>query len=120
MGGEQETPIMKIMKHTTTNTALTTASASTNATDAFFAEQIDLHHEARLQALEVITRFLIWIAEGSNLQARGVRATIALYCVRPDLIDNITLEKIGQKAGITKQAAYKLAHEFRLSVGLVS
>lgn len=108
-------------KHTT-NTVLTAAPASANAAvpDAFFADETDPAREARAQALEVITRLLIWIAESGDMRSRGFRATIALYCVRPDLIGGITLEKIGGMAGATKQAAHKLAREFRLSMGLVS
>ena len=74
--------------------------------------------EARKQALEVITRLLIWIAEADGMRVRGLRATIALHCVRPDLIGGITLEKIGGDAGVSKQAAHKLAREFRLGMGL--
>jgi hypothetical protein len=64
-----------------------------------------------------ITRLLIWIAEGANTQSRGARATVALHCVRPDLIGNITLWQIGDMAGISKQAAHTLARGFRVSIG---
>jgi hypothetical protein len=40
--------------------------------------------------------------------------------VRPDLINGITLDKIGDQSGITKQAAQKLANDFRLCMGLIS
>jgi hypothetical protein len=101
-------------KHTTS----TTAPATPATPDAFFAEEADITLEARKQALEVITRLLIWIAEADGMRVRGLRATIALHCVRPDLIGGITLEKIGDDAGISKQAAHKLAREFRLGMGL--
>ena len=107
------------MKTTTTkHTTSTTAPVTPATSDAFFAEEADLTLEARKQALEVITRLLIWIAEADGMRVRGLRATIALHCVRPDLIGGITLEKIGDDAGISKQAAHKLAREFRLGMGL--
>ena len=119
------------MKNTTrtNNTALrainaapakAAALANKNAVsdDAFFAEESDIANEARRQAVEVITRFLIWIAEGANAHNRETRTTIALYCVRPDLIGSPTLEQVGHTAGISEQAACKLAHDFRVSMGL--
>ena len=107
------------MKTTTTkHTTSTTAPVTPAPSDAFFAEEADITLEARKQALEVITRLLIWIAEADVMRVRGLRATIALHCVRPDLIGGVTLEKIGDDAGISKQAAHKLAREFRLGMGL--
>lgn len=104
------------------STALTTTAAAPSckavfSDDAFFAEETDTATEARRQALEVITRVLIWIAEGTNAPSREVRATVALYCVRPDLIGCPTLEQIGHAAGISGQAAHKLAQNFRASMG---
>ena len=62
--------------------------------DSFFAEPVDSRQEARFLTLEVVSRLFIWMAEGSSLEERGVRATVALYCVRPDLISEATLEEI--------------------------
>jgi hypothetical protein len=126
MAGELNQLIMKsTIKHSSKHascTARTAAldSANARASDAFFADETDPAREARKQALEVIARLLIWIAEAEDMQRRGFRATIALYCVRPDLIGGMTLEKIGGMAGTTKQAAHKLARDFRLGMGLVS
>jgi hypothetical protein len=90
----------------------------TNTTnDSFFAAPLDPQSEARALALEVLCRLFIWMAEGSNLEERGLRATVALYCVRPDLIDQATLEEIGDRAGRTRQAVHKLADNFRNSTG---
>ena len=90
----------------------------TNTTDdSFFAAPLDPQQEARALAQEVLCRLFIWIAEGLNLEDRGLRATVALYCVRPDLIDNATLEEIGDRAGRTRQAVHKLADSFRHSTG---
>ncbi len=84
---------------------------------AFFAEPIDPRHEARALATEVIRRLLIWMADGRTLEERGLRASVALYCIRPDLIDGITLEQIGTLAGCSRQAVHKLAGSFKETTG---
>lgn len=88
--------------------------------DLFFLEPAAPQAEARLQASEAMSRLLIWLADAPTLKTRGVRATVALYCVRPDLIDGATLERIGELAGITRQAVHKVAENFRFSLGLKS
>ncbi|MEO6003431.1 MAG: hypothetical protein ABIZ04_01710 [Opitutus sp.] len=85
-----------------------------NTDDSFFATPLDPQAEARALALEVLCRLFIWMAEA------GLRATVALYCVRPDLIDHATLEQIGDRAGRTRQAVHKLADSFRHSTGFAS
>lgn len=77
--------------------------------DSFFAEPVDSQAEARLLALEVVCRLLIWMAEGASLDERGVR---------PDLIGETTLEEIGHVAGRSKQAVHQLADSFRETTGL--
>ncbi|MDP3072362.1 MAG: hypothetical protein Q8N18_18870 [Opitutaceae bacterium] len=89
-------------------------------TDSFFAEPLDPRKEARALALEVICRLFIWMAEASSLDERGVRATVALYCVRPDLIDEATLEEIGDSSGRCRQAVHQLAESFRETTGFAS
>jgi hypothetical protein len=79
--------------------------------DSFFAAPVDPKQEARFLALEVVCRLLVWMAEAASLDERGVRATVALYCVRPDLINEATLEEIGHVAGRTKQAVRGCHHE---------
>lgn len=89
-----------------------------NTTESsFFAEPVDPRVEARELALEVVRRLLIWMAEGVTLEDRGLRASVALYCIRPDLIDCATLEEIGELAGRSRQAVYKVADSFRLTTG---
>lgn len=88
--------------------------------DSLFAEPHDPRPEARLLTLEVISRLLIWMAEGSSLHERGVRATVALYCIRPDLINEATLEEIGHLAGRSRQAVHQLADSFRETTGMAS
>ena len=90
-----------------------------NNDDLFFTEPADPKQEARFLALEVISRLLIWMAEGESLEERGVRATVVLYCVRPDLIGESTLEEIGHTAGRSKQAVHQLAESFRETTGYV-
>ncbi|RRJ96386.1 hypothetical protein Ga0100231_021130 [Opitutaceae bacterium TAV4] len=90
-----------------------------NNDDSFFEEPADPKQEARFLALEVISRLLIWMAEADSLEERGVRATVVLYCVRPDLIGDSTLEEIGHTAGRSKQAVHQLAESFRETTGYV-
>lgn len=88
--------------------------------DTFFTEPLDPQREARLLAAEALCRLLIWMAEGPNLEERGLRATVALYCVRPDLINGATLEQIGDRSGRSRQAVHKLATSFRATTGFES
>lgn len=88
------------------------------SSDPFFAEPIDPRAEARALTLEVTCRLLIWMADAPTLEDRGLRASVALYCIRPDLIDGATLERLGALSGRTRQAVHKLARNFRLTVGL--
>lgn len=87
---------------------------------AFFAEPLDPRHEARALALEAIYRVLLWMADAPSLEDRGLRTSVALYCISPDLVDGATLEHIGELSGRTRQAVHQLADDFRGSVGLVS
>lgn len=86
--------------------------------DSFFAEPIDARREARHLSLETICRFLLWTADAPTLEDRGLRTSVALYCIRPDLIDGATLEQIGETTGRTRQHVHKLAENFRFSIGL--
>jgi len=88
--------------------------------DSFFVEALDPRLEARELALEVLRRVLIWMADAPTLADRGLRTSVALYCIRPDLIDGQTLEQIGTRAGRTRQAVHKLADSFRCTIGLES
>lgn len=85
--------------------------------DSFFDEPIDPRREARAQALDFVGRLLIWLADAPTLEDRGLRASVALYCIRPDLIDGATLERIGDISGRSRQAVHKLAGSFRLATG---
>lgn len=91
-----------------------------NTDQSFFDEPIDPRVEARALALEVICRLLIWIADAATVEARGLRATVALYCIRPDLLNGATLEKIGEASGLSRQGVFKLAADFRETTGLQS
>ena len=85
--------------------------------DSFFVEPVDPQQEARALALEVVCRLFIWIAEGATLEDRGLRSTVALYCVRPDLINQATLQEIGDLSGRSRQAVHQLAESFRATTG---
>lgn len=90
----------------------------TSPEDTFFADPVDPRVEARELSLEVVRRLLLWMADARTLRERGVRATVALYCIRPDLINGATLEDIGERAGCTRQAVFKLVDSFRLTTGI--
>lgn len=96
-----------------------TASA-TPESNAFFADPVDPCVEGRALGLEVITHLLLWMSDAPTLESRGLRATVALYCVRPDLIDGLTFDQIGELAGCTPQAVHKLANDFRANTGMQS
>lgn len=85
--------------------------------DPFFSDAPNPEHEAEQAALEILRRLLVWMAEGPTLEDRGLRASVALYCIRPDLIDDATLERIGNIAGCSKQAVHQLTESFRLTTG---
>ena len=88
--------------------------------NSFFSEPVDPKQEAHFLASEVVCRLLIWMSEAASLEERGVRATVALYCMRPDLITEATLEEIGHMAGRSRQAVHQLADSFRETTGMVS
>ncbi len=88
--------------------------------NSFFSESVDPKQEAHFLASEVVCRLLIWMSEAASLEERGVRATVALYCIRPDLINEATLEEIGHMAGRSRQAVHQLADSFRETTGMVS
>ena len=84
----------------------------------FFSEPADPKKEGLAMATHVICRLLVWMADGRTLEARGLRTCVALFCIRPDLIDDATLEGIGTLAGCSRQAVHKLTVEFRETTGL--
>ena len=88
--------------------------------DLFFADPVDPRVEARALALEVVCRLLLWMADAPTLEDRGLRTSVALYCVRPDLINEATLEEVGHVAGRSKQAVHQLADSFRETTGMPS
>jgi hypothetical protein len=60
----------------------------------------------------VLSRTFVWVADGSTLEQVGLRATVVLYCIRPDLIGGQSLEEIGLRAGCTRQAIEHLVADF--------
>ena len=91
-----------------------------NNNDSFFTEPVDAQQAGRFVALEVISRLMIWITEADSLEERGVRTTVVLFCVRPDLIKEQTLDEIGEVSGRSRQAVHQLADSFRATTGLQS
>ena len=88
--------------------------------DSFFTDSVDPQVEARALALEVICRLLLWMADGRKTEDRGLRASVALYCVRPDLVNGETLERLGRRTGRTRQQVHRLLESFRHATGLKS
>lgn len=69
------------------------------------------------RATEVIRHLLIWIADAPTMLERGLRASVALSCLRPDLQDYATLAQLGDEAGRGAARVQQLANEFRLLMG---
>lgn len=88
------------------------------AADPFFNEPTNPQQYAWGMATEVACRLLIWMADGRTLHERGLRTSVALYCIRPDLLEGATLEQIGTLAGCSRQAVHKLAGAFRQTTGM--
>ena len=89
----------------------------TKDADPFFGEEYDAQATARAIARAVLSRVLIWLADSPTLEDRGLRATVCLYCVRPELIDGATLEEIGEATGRTRQWVHALVESFRHTTG---
>lgn len=76
---------------------------------------LTLDHEDRAM-LKAMPEFWAWLCmpgRRAKLSAIGHRTLAALYVMRPDLIDGIPLESLGQYSGVTRQALSKLVTEFR-------
>ena len=86
----------------------------------FFALPVDPCLEARAMLLESISRVFIWVADAATLEERGVRASVVLFCVRPDLIPETPMEELGERVGLSFHRIAQLAEEFRLTTGLES
>jgi hypothetical protein len=88
--------------------------------DTFFNDPTDARKETRDLLAEALSQLLIWMADAPTLEDRGLRVTVCLYCVRPDLINGATMEQIGYQSGRTQQHVYNLARSFRLTTGFRS
>jgi hypothetical protein len=73
--------------------------------------------EAHALATEVIRRLLVWMADAPTLLDRGLRATVALHCLRPDLLGAPTFARIGDESGRSPSRVHRLAGEFRVLMG---
>ena len=87
-------------------------------TNSFFSEPRSPQQIGLEMATEVAIRLLIWMADGRTLHERGLRTSVAIYCIRPDLLEGATLEQIGMLAGCSRQAVHKLAGAFRQTTGM--
>jgi len=75
-----------------------------------FLEPLPNGHKSPRRTCEVLSR-------SSTLEQVGLRATVVLYCIRPDLIGGQSLEEIGLQAGCTRQAVKHLVADFRYTFG---
>lgn len=91
-----------------------------NNDSLFFAEPLNHQKEARDALITVICRVFVWITDAPTLADRGLRASVVLYCVRPDLIDGDTLQEIADQAGYTRQLVHQLVCRFRRHTRLQS
>jgi hypothetical protein len=88
--------------------------------DSSLTDHFDPIQAAGNLLAEAISRVLVWVVDAPTMKDRGLRMTVVLFCVRPDLINGATLQEIGETAGRTKQHVHKLAEEFRITTGLKS
>ena len=65
-----------------------------------FLEPLPKSSESPRRICEVLSRTFVWIADGSTLEQVGLRATVVLYCIRPDLIGGQSLEEIGLRLSL--------------------
>lgn len=89
----------------------------TPETDPWLHASEEACDEARELAGEVIRGMLVWIADAPTMIDRGLRATVALHCLRPDLIGSPTLDRIGDEAARRRQHVHALAQQFKLLMG---
>ncbi len=66
---------------------------------------------------EVLSRTFGWVAEGSTVEQKGLRASIVLYCIRADLIGATTLEELGALVGFPQSAVGHLVADFCHTIG---
>lgn len=71
---------------------------------------------ANERAAETLCRVFAWVADAPTMLDRGLRATIVLNCLRPDLLGAPTLWAIGAEAARTEQYAHRLAEDFRILI----
>jgi hypothetical protein len=88
--------------------------------DSFFTPAIDPRREARALLMDAMGQIFIWMTDAPSLVDRGLRASVVIYCVRPDLLDGKTLERIGDESDRTRQHIHNLAENFCLTIGLKS
>lgn len=90
-----------------------------NNDDSIPPAALNPYEEARAMFRYAISRLMTWVVDSPTHAGRGLRCSVMLFCIRPDLIDGATLEEIGDAAGCTRQAVHKLARDFRLTMGLL-
>jgi hypothetical protein len=73
----------------------------------------DIHHSSFTAAGAAYGPFLEWIGRGSTLSMYGERLDMTAYMLRPDLLEQSTLAKLGEILNKSRQAKDKLANCIR-------
>ena len=64
-------------------------------------------------AQEYLARLWVWQTSGGTLRTFCQRSTIACLLIRPDLMNGVSLETLGEFFGVTRANMDKLAIDFR-------
>ncbi len=75
-------------------------------------EPLPNREEGIQRTCEVLRRIFGWVSEGGTLEQRGLRASVVLYCVQADLIEEVTLEELSTQAGFPQATVENLIAEF--------
>lgn len=84
--------------------------------DPFFAEPLDPGATIRNQTLDAVSRLMVWLAEAPDNARRGVRATVALYCLRPELAGRDAVRQLARHLPDSTRGVRDLARHFAGSV----
>lgn len=74
--------------------------------------------EITREVCDVLRRVFGWVAEADSAAALGLRASVALHCVRPELADRDSLNGLGREADCARQEIDTLIAGFRQTIGL--
>lgn len=74
--------------------------------------------EGQLERIcEVLSRTFGWVADAETVEQKGLRASVVLYCVRADLLDQDALEELGATTGTPPSVMEELVTNFCHEIG---